>query len=247
MIATLPMYDRPETREATDRLWAGIRAELPDAPEVLTRDAYHWTDAELVLSQTCSLPYRTGLQDEVAVVATPVHNLPCAAGHYFSVILVRADDGREALPAFAGARLAINSPVSQSGWAAIDAMAQSARVRFGVVFETGSHDASAVAVAEGRADICAVDAVTWTMIERWDPVAASLRVLAESPPSLALPYITAIERDPRPIQEALLNAVHNLSADDQETLCLVDITYFPGHFYAALPIPPTPTLLPEPV
>lgn len=247
MIATLPMYDRPETRDATDRLWAGMRAELTDAPEALARDGYHWTDADLLFSQTCSLPYRTGLQDEVAVVATPVHNLPCSAGHYFSVILANADDTRADLSDFSGARLAINSPISQSGWAAIDEMAQAANLRFGAVFETGSHQASAVAVAEGRADICAVDAVTWTMIERWDPFASSLRVLTESPPSLALPYITAIERDPRPIQEALLNAVHNLSRDDKETLCLIDITFFPGHFYAALPIPPTPILLPEPV
>ncbi|MEO0916555.1 MAG: PhnD/SsuA/transferrin family substrate-binding protein [Pseudomonadota bacterium] len=246
MIATLPMYDRPETRDATDRLWASMRAELEDAPETLSRDGYHWTDADLLFSQTCSLPYRTGLQDEVTVVATPVHDLPCAAGHYFSVILVRDDDDRADLPEFRGARLAINSPVSQSGWAAIDALARASDVQFESIFETGSHQASASAVAEGRADICAVDAVSWTMMERWDPFARSLRVITESPPSLALPYITAIERDPRPIQEALLNAVHALSDEDRKTLCLIDVTYFPGHFYASLPIPPTPPLEPAP-
>lgn len=245
MIVTLPMYDRPETADAHDRFWTLLRAGLPDAPETLTRDAYHWVNPKLLLSQTCSLPYRTGLQEDLSIVATPVHNLNCPAGMYFSVVLVRADDTRDTLDAFSGARLAINSPISQSGWAAIDAHAQAEGVAFGSVFETGSHSASARAVADERADLCAVDAVTWSMIERWDDFAKGLRVLCQTEPTPALPYVTAIERDPRPLQEALVSAVHALSPEDQETLCLVDVTYIPPSFYATLPIPPTPVLTAE--
>ena len=247
MIATLPMYDRPETRDANDRFWALIREHLEGAPAELTRDGYHWLDPDLLLSQTCSLPYRTGLQDGVTLVATPVHNLPCPAGMYFSVILVRADDDREGLRRFDGARLAINGPVSQSGWAAIDWAARDAGITFGSVIETGEHRESARAVAEGRADICAVDAVTWTMIQRWDPFTSALRVLDETPPTPALPYITAMGRDPRPLQEALVDAVHALSPDDQELLCLIDVTHLPSDRYAALPIPPAPAIASEPV
>lgn len=246
MIATLPMYDRPETQDANDRFWALIREHLEGAPEALTRDGYHWLDPDLLLSQTCSLPYRTGLQDCVTIVATPVHDLPCPAGTYFSAILVRAGDGREDLRHFDGARLAINDPVSQSGWAAIDRAAGEAGISFGAVIETGAHRESARAVAEGRAEICAVDAVTWTMIHRWDTFAADLRVLDETPPTPALPYITARGRDPRPLQEALVGAVHALSPDDQELLCLIDMTHVPSDRYAALPIPPAPAISPEP-
>ncbi|MEL7151766.1 MAG: PhnD/SsuA/transferrin family substrate-binding protein [Pseudomonadota bacterium] len=245
MIATLPMYDRPEAAAAHDRFWALIRDHLGDAPDALTRDAYHWVNPDLLLSQTCSLPYRTGLQEDVRIVATPVHNLPCDAGMYYSVVLVREDDPRDTLDAFAGARLAINSPVSQSGWAAIDELAHQGGIVFGSVFETGSHDASARAVADQRADLCAVDAVTWTMIERWDGFASNLRVLCQTQPTPALPYVTAIERDPRPLQEALLTAVQSLSPEDRDTLCLIDVTYIPPSFYVTLPIPPAPALTAE--
>ena len=65
MIATLPMYDRPETRAANDRFWDLIRSHLDEAPEELSRDDFHWLHPDLLLSQTCSLPYRTALQGRV--------------------------------------------------------------------------------------------------------------------------------------------------------------------------------------
>ena len=101
MIATLPMYDRPETRAATDRFWDLIRTHVQGAPEHLSRDGFHWLSPDLLLSQTCSLPYRTGLQDHVSIIATPVHSIPCPAGFYFSNIVLRKDDDRTDLAAFA--------------------------------------------------------------------------------------------------------------------------------------------------
>ena len=247
MIATLPMYDRPETRAATDRFWDLIRTHVQGAPEHLSRDGFHWLSPDLLLSQTCSLPYRTGLQDHVSIIATPVHSIPCPAGFYFSNIVLRKDDDRTDLTAFAGARLAINSPLSQSGWAAIDGPARQAGIGFGEILETGSHQESARAVAEGRADICSIDAVTWKMIERWDPFARDLRVLCHTDPTPALPYITALETDPHPIQEALVHAVGALSAEDQETLCLIDVTHIPREHYTSMPIPPAPVTTLSPI
>ena len=102
-----------------------IRSHLPDAPNELSRDAPHWLDPGLVLSQTCSLPFRTALHDYVALVAAPVTNLDCPAGYYFSTLIVRADDRRKSLKDFDNAHLAINEPASQSGWAAMDASTSS--------------------------------------------------------------------------------------------------------------------------
>ena len=63
-LAALPMYDWPELRPATDRLWAAVRDGLRQrgvaAPEGLTRDVglmAGWTDPGLVLGQTCGLPF----------------------------------------------------------------------------------------------------------------------------------------------------------------------------------------------
>lgn len=244
MIVTLPMYDRPEAQDATDRFYGLIRDHLEGAPPHLSRDGFHWLDPGLLLSQTCSLPYRTGLQDHVTIIATPVHELPCPAGMYFSVVVVRADDERAEFKDYDGARLAVNSPVSQSGWAAIDTHAKESGINFATIHETGAHTESARAVAEGRADICAIDAVTWRMIERWDGFAKSLRLIANTAHTPALPYITAIGQDPRPLQEALVAAVDALSQDDKETLCLIDVTHIPADQYLAMPIPPAPKFTP---
>lgn len=244
MIATLPMYDRPETAAANDRFWELIRSHLAQAPDTLTRGDFHWLAPNLVLSQTCSLPYRSALQGGVTIVATPVHNLPCPAGTYFSVVVTRKDDDRSELGEFRDARLVINSPLSQSGWASIDEMANDAGFRFTSVLESGSHEESAKRVASGHADICAIDAVSWEMIKKWDSAAEKLKVIAETPPTPALPYITAMDRDPAPIQEALVSAVHELSPDDQEALCLIDMTYVPADHYITMSIPPAPITAP---
>ncbi|MCG6884584.1 MAG: phosphate/phosphite/phosphonate ABC transporter substrate-binding protein [Silicimonas sp.] len=240
MIATLPMYDRPEAREITDNFWALIRENLAGAPETLSRDGFHWLDPDLLLSQTCSLPFRTGLQDDVSIVATPVHKLDCPAGTYFTAIIARADDPRQAFDDFADARLAVNSPVSQSGWAAVDDVARINGVNFSSLLLTGSHQASARAVAGGEADLCGLDAVSWSMIRRWDDFADDLRVLLHSPPTPSLPYITAYGNDPQPLQDALVQAVHALSDEERDILSLIDITYVPAEEYTALPIPPAP-------
>ncbi len=242
MIVSLPMYDRPEVQAANDRFYDLIRAHLPDAPETLSRDGYHWTDPDLLLSQTCSLPYRTGLQEHVSIIATPVHDLPCPAGTYFSVVVVREDDPREDIKAFQDSHLAINGPVSQSGWAAIDELAAENGITFGSITASGGHGPSARAVAEGKADLAAIDAVTWGMIERYDSFASGLRVLCQTRDTPALPYITAIGRDPAPIQEALIRAVDALSPEDQKTLCLIDLTHIPAEYYSSLHIPPAPML-----
>ncbi|MCX8955299.1 hypothetical protein OU790_17900, partial [Ruegeria sp. NA] len=73
MIAMLGMYDMPEVQAANDRFWGLIRAHLGYGPEQLTRDAdvwQVWLDPELVLAQTCGMPYRTRLHGRVQLVGT---------------------------------------------------------------------------------------------------------------------------------------------------------------------------------
>ena len=95
MIAALPMYDRPETAAATDRYWGlirdGLRAREIEAPDDLTRTDDLWTlwqSPDLVLAQTCGLPFRARLHGQVQLVGTPDFGLPgCAPGYYNSVII----------------------------------------------------------------------------------------------------------------------------------------------------------------
>uniref|UniRef100_UPI0032B329C6 PhnD/SsuA/transferrin family substrate-binding protein n=1 Tax=Litoreibacter halocynthiae TaxID=1242689 RepID=UPI0032B329C6 len=144
MYASLPMYDRPETAAANDRFWRLIRHHLDEAaPAQLTRDIpdlmSHWQSPDLVLSQTCGFPYRAQLADKVNLVATPVLNLDCAAGHYYSVLIAHRSCAGAALAEFDGATAAYNDPMSQSGWAALHSHMTSAGLSLGATLATGAH------------------------------------------------------------------------------------------------------------
>ena len=248
MIASLPMYDRPETQGANDRLWAGVRDHLRaaghEAPEALSRsdDLWgQWLAPDLLLSQTCGLPFRARLHDKVTLVASPDYGLEgCAPGYYRSVLVARATDARAEPRAFDGAALAYNEGLSQSGWGAIWEWAQQAGIALTPAVQTGSHRASALAVAEGRADWASLDAQTWRMISRWDDWARGLRVIGTTRPTPALPFITAQGRDPAPIRAALVAAIAALSPPDRDTLSLRGVINIPACDYRAVPIPPAP-------
>ncbi len=240
MIAALPMYDRPETAAANDRFWALIRDRLRHAglaaPDRLTRDRDElalWQDPALLFSQTCGLPFRARLSDRVTLVGTPDYGLPgCAPGMYRSAIVARADAG--ALTEPARRRWAVNSLLSQSGWAA--ALAHVGPISAPLV--TGSHAASARAVAEGHADLAAIDAQTWRMIERFDgALAARLTVIDWTAPTPGLPFITAAGRDPAPIAPAVAGAIAGLAPGDRTILDLRALVPVPKAAYMSLPVP----------
>jgi ABC-type phosphate/phosphonate transport system substrate-binding protein len=201
-VAALPMYDWPEVRAATDRLWAALRdalrAEGVAAPEALDRAAglvAGWTDPGLVLGQTCGLPLVRDLAGRVAVVGALDYGVPgCPPGWYRSAVVVRAGDPRLDLAGFRGARLAINGRDSQSGWGAILHHAAPLALDggfFGAVVASGAHAESVGMVAGGAADIAAIDMVSWRLARAFRPEAAALRVLMLTDPTPGLPLIAA--------------------------------------------------------
>lgn len=250
MIASLPMYDRPEIAPATDRLWAAVRDGLRRrgmaAPAALTRGAAdlwpQWTAPDLVLSQTCGYPYRSRLHGQVTLVGTPDFAVEgCPPGYYRSLFVVRAGDGRETLAAFNGARLAYNDALSQSGWAAPQTHAAQAGLRLAPGPCTGGHRLSARAVAEGRADLAALDAVTWRLIGVHDPaLAGALRVIAATDPTPGLPYITALGQDAGQTFGAVAQAIAGLATADRAALGLCGLIALPAAAYLAVPTPPGP-------
>ncbi|MER2510715.1 MAG: PhnD/SsuA/transferrin family substrate-binding protein [Amaricoccus sp.] len=205
MIALLSMYDWPEVAAETDAAWVairdGLRAEGVAAPETLTRGAdlwAAWRDPALVFGQTCGLPLVRGLT-EVEVIGAIDYGLPgCPPGFYRSALVTRADDPRETLSAFRGARAAVNGRDSQSGYgallAAVAPYAEAAGF-FGAARVTGSHRASVIAVAAGEADIAAIDCVSWRLAERFEPTAGALRVSGLTEPTPGLPLIAAAGTD----------------------------------------------------
>jgi ABC-type phosphate/phosphonate transport system substrate-binding protein len=249
------MYDRAETAQANDRLWAGIRDALRagggDAPQILTRGegAYWpaWQDPALVFSQTCGYPYRAILHEKVTLIGTPDYGLPgCPPGHYNSVFIARKDDPRQDLIAFRDAAFAFNEALSQSGWAAPQNHAAAMGFHFAPTLMSGGHRLSALAVAEGRADIAAIDALTWEMLQRWEGWCEGLREVARTGPTPALPFIAAKGADGQALFAATKAAIAGLSAQDRETLHLRDVVRIGSDAYLGVPSPPGPAQIAQP-
>lgn len=244
MIASLPMYDRPEIRAATDKVWQAIRKALGRGPDTLSREGDpwdHWQSPDLLLSQTCGYPYRARLHGKVRIVGTPDYGLDgCGPGEYRSVFVARTDDPRSDPADFAAARFAYNDPMSQSGWAAPGAYAEARGFAFADTRRTGSHQASARAVAEGRADLTALDAQSWQLMQRYDNFADKLHVIAVTLPTPALPFITANGQDADAIFTALQTAVEALPAETRDALDLRGIVRIPPEVYLAVKTPAPP-------
>lgn len=229
MLASLPMYERPETRASHDRFWELLKEAMQrrgiSAPDRLSRPSDdlldHWRRPDLLFSQTCGHPFRTGLCDLVHLVGTPDYGVAgCPPGHYRSILIRRASDGRTRLADFDGATLAYNDPLSQSGHIAPAHHARREGIRLDPAVRTGSHRLSVQAVAEGRADVAAIDAVTWSILEQWEAGLDQVRPFAETDPTPGLPYITALGNAAPALHDAAEDAIAGLSDHDRRILRL---------------------------
>lgn len=254
-IAALPMYDWPEIRSAWDELWSLARANLArsgqPAPQHLIHDGddrAHWTDPRLLLGQTCGWPFVSRLRDEV----TPLARFDFAlagnpAGHYHSVFVTR--EFREFADLLAigswiandNPRIAINAADSQSGCRAFgECFAERFDARQGSVCFSGSHRRSINLVAAGKADICAVDAVSWRLALAHEPAARTLHIAARSAAIPGLPLITSSRAgvDPGAIYYALEMAINNMKQAEKAKLGLSGLVRAEAGEYDVLHEPP---------
>lgn len=227
------MYAVPPDALAT--FWAGLREHMRDAGLIDVPDALchpvdlpaHWRRPDLLLSQTCGFPMMTSLAGQVRYVATPRYRaFGCDGPFYSSAVVVRAGDHAESLADLAGRRVAFNAPDSQSGTNALRAMIAplaSGRSFFAEAIETGAHRASVAAVCAGRADVAAIDAVTWALLGRdqRDEV-EGLRVLAFTCKAPGLPLVTALSTSPADLGR-LRHAMAQACADKALAACLAEL------------------------
>ncbi|MBT8475733.1 MAG: phosphate/phosphite/phosphonate ABC transporter substrate-binding protein, partial [Alphaproteobacteria bacterium] len=134
--------------------------------------------------------------------------------------------------------LAYNDPLSQSGWAAACAYAGGAV--FAGTLRTGGHRLSAQAVADGRADIAFIDAVTWDQIARWDAFPDDLVVIDRTRPTPGLPLITAQHGDAADLRAAIERALGTVPSEILSTLRLRGLAVIKKDAYLVQPLPPEP-------
>jgi ABC-type phosphate/phosphonate transport system substrate-binding protein len=185
------------------------------------------------------MPYRNVLHGKVQLVGTPDYGLPdCPPGHYFSAIVVRKNDPRQTLKDYAEATFAYNMESSQSGFAAPLNYAADRGVSFTNRVESHGHVKSANMVANGQADIAAIDAVTWMLIERHDAFSSKLRVLERTTPSTpVLPLITSLTLDVDQVYDAVNQAIQDLPQDMRDAMFLKGIVKIPASDYLKIPNP----------
>ena len=199
-IASLPMYDWPELRGATDAFWEAIRLRLDAkgiaAARYLSRDscdAAYWASPDLLLGQTCGYPLATRLKGKVRYVATPVYSVEgCAGPQYSSAIVVKNDSGLE-LSTLVGCTFAYNSKSSLSGYRTMRSMFGEPEEFFAKTIKSGGHRNSARMVADGRAEVAAIDAVCWDMLRKFEIETSNrLRVVGWTSKQPSLPMITSL-------------------------------------------------------
>ena len=199
MRAMISMYDMPERRAAIDAWWAGLArhwraAGLGDIPDTahMPQDLYAlWQAPDLFIAQTCGYPLTHQLKGHVTLVATPVYAVDgCTGPRYHSVIVARRESDVRTLDDVAGRIAAINGYDSQSGWNALrhSLIGKGGPAR---IVETGGHRNSLAAVRDGRADVAAIDCVSYAHLQAVAPQeVAPLSVIARSASAPALPYVT---------------------------------------------------------
>jgi ABC-type phosphate/phosphonate transport system substrate-binding protein len=205
--------------DAEGRLIAPDPATLP--PDELD---FHqlWLHPALLFAQTCWGPMELGLSKQVQVIGQPSYDAyEGGQGELYSSPLVmrigegpevRAPaDGKASLPLdhMRGKRFTFNSLDSMSGIIALTRDLQASGESldmFSSRSESGGHRDSIVTVAEGKADIAAIDCESWALAQRFEPAAQKVVVVGWTARRKGLPYITARttpEKTTRAMREAL--------------------------------------------
>ena len=246
--SSLPMYDLPELTRATDAWWDGLarhmRTEgISDVPDTRSRPLgdsellQHWTSPTLLFSQTCGYPLTHALAGRVRLLALPVYACDgCGSdGFYSSMIVVPAQSKVYSIADCRSARAVYNSDDSMSGLLALHVAA--ARVAatadsplFSDALRSGAHTDSLRALAEGRAEVAAIDPVSYALLAKTQPdLIAGTRVIGRSPSVPGLPYITSLRHDDevfRKLRRALKTAFADPAlAGTRAELMLADVVF----------------------
>ncbi len=226
LFACLPWYDLTEIRSSTDALWSRLahnlrKRGLKHVPATLNRESPYevqWRSGQLLFSQACGYDVLVRA-NHLRIVATPVYApTACLGGYYSSMIVVREDSGFECLEDLRGSRCAINTPTSHSGMNVLRALfaplSRNGRF-FESVCTTGSHEASLMMITHRRADVAAIDCVTYALLQRHRSRALrEVRVLCCSSRFPAPPYVVGSQVSEDEVDQIRQALVETLATPD---------------------------------
>ena len=202
-------------RDAAGTVIAPDPATLP--PDELDFHAV-WLHPQLLLAQTCWGPMELGLRDHVVVVGQPSYRgIAGGEGEFYSSPIVMRRDSEDAgvpetaapppaggemllpLDLMRGKRFAFNGLDSMSGIIALtrdlEAVGETLDL-FSDRIVSGAHRASIAMVADGRADVAAIDCRSWKLAQRHEPAAKDVVVVGWTAWRKGLPMITSRHTPP---------------------------------------------------
>ena len=237
-IASLPMYDFPEVRAATNALWTGIAHHfevvgLEHVPQQLVHDQSLqtlWSDPSLLFSQCCGYDVVYGYRERLQVLATPRSTAPgCVGTDYASVIVVPEYSRYKDVLDMHGTVAVINGVESHSGMNALFGLVAS-HSRGGKFFSevkiSGSHTDSLAMLQKGEADVASIDCITYALFQRYRSGALDgTRQLGLTCRAPTPPYVTRRDIDPSTVmrmKNALKDAFEDPSLASTKELLLLE-------------------------
>jgi ABC-type phosphate/phosphonate transport system substrate-binding protein len=229
-VAALPMYNVTpalgrDWRVLLDhvrqhlRPWLDARGDTLTLVDPETSLQEFWLRDDLLLSQTCGYPLVQALDGRVQLVTTPVFSVDgCEGGNYHSVLVTRTASKVTSLAQCRGLRAAFNTTDSNSGMNLLrSAVAPFAGGLpfFASAIETGGHLVSLQALQDDRADVAAIDCVTFAFVLDHRPeLTRGLVEIGMTRSAPGLPLI-ASKRVPAEGIEALVSALADAVAHDR--------------------------------
>ena len=204
-IVDFPWYDFENIEPHINKFWEVLRLQLREAgfedkllPSSPCRDIHfseQWSAPNLLISQACGFDVVTTFKEKLQLLAAPSFSIDgLKNGHYFSYLVTHECNESNELIDFKGKKLAINSHQSHSGMNIFRCVMKSAMKDFNFnenLLISGAHIKSLELIRSKKADLAAIDGVTYHLLERHDPdKLRNTRVIRKTPAVTSCPYIT---------------------------------------------------------
>jgi ABC-type phosphate/phosphonate transport system substrate-binding protein len=180
-------------------------------------------DPGLFLGHTCGYPLMKHLKDQVTPFCVPVFDVPGSDGKlYSSRFIVAANSTIEALDECRGKIAAMNAADSNSGMNVLRyaiAKYNPSAAFFSRVVQTGGHLHSLEAVADGTADVAAIDCVSFQLIQdHWPELIDQVRSIGFSAKTSGLPFVLPKSSIRDADLELLVDNLNQALANTPETI-----------------------------
>jgi ABC-type phosphate/phosphonate transport system substrate-binding protein len=188
-------------------------------------------DDHLFIGHTCGYPLMKSLLDRLSPFCVPVFNAPGCYGPYNASLFITSvnseiqslRDGYQGVAAFNGRDSNSGMNVFRHAVALLAQEKGKGQAFFSRLIESGSHRQSLIEVGEGRADVAAIDSVSFALIaDAWPALAAQVRAIGYSEKTCGLPFVMPSSRlktaNPKRLILKLNEALSRLP--DQHRQCL---------------------------